>query len=277
MNLEMLKASGEEFLCYSSNTYNTIEYSSLLKNEIEISSELSNLGFLVVKNVISKEQILKLRDTYFNLFEYGEYIKQKQEWVHCKNHKDLHGCGNHPSLKFLKTKEFNDLATSIKLKKICNKLLKSNNSVLSPRMIVRSFSRLSKTHTYAHRDQEYFKSSNPSSVMTCWIPIGPADAYHGQLIYLEDSHKIERNISKLINRDKVISKNLNKLAVDLQLRWIRPILTEGDVIFHTLNMVHSSFETKSIVPRLSVDLRFADSKNNLDPAWSYSWSGNDGL
>ena len=277
MYKEMLTASGKELNCYASERFNIFDYKDTINDEIDLVDKVYDLGFLVVKDVISKELIKKSRDVYFSLFKSREYIKQRNEWIHIKNHKDLHGCGNHPSKLFLQSNELWNVVNSEKLKKVSNKLLNTKNTIISPRIIVRSFSKLSYKHTYAHRDMEYYKSPNIRKVITCWIPLGPADVNHGQLIYLEESHKRQNAISKLVKRDKIISENLNKLSDKFRLRWIRPILNEGDVIFHSLEIVHSSFESKSIFPRLSIDIRFAASDSDLDPKWSTSWRGDDGL
>ena len=67
-----------------------------------------------------------------------------------------------------------------------------------------------------------------------------------------------------------LSKNLN-------LNWIRPIIEEGDVIYHSLEIVHASFDSNSNIPRLSIDLRFSASAEDHDPRWSNPWRGDDGL
>jgi len=41
--------------------------------------------------------------------------------------------------------------------------------------------------------------------------------------------------------------------------------------------VHASFDSNTLVPRLSCDLRFASSKENLDSRWNEHWYGEDGL
>ena len=100
---------------------------------------------------------------------------------------------------------------------------------------------------------------------------------NGQLIYLLDSHKREEEIDKLVNSERIISKDFKKLSNSLNLKWYRPIIEIGDVIFHSLEIIHASFDSLSNIPRLSIDLRFAASKDDLDPKWSNEWRGDDGL
>ena len=68
-----------------------------------------------------------------------------------------------------------------------------------------------------------------------------------------------------------------KFQKDLNLNWTRPIIKEGDAIFHSLEIVHASFDSNSDIPRLSIDLRFSSSNEDHDPRWSNSWRGDDGL
>jgi len=274
--MEVLQASKENFFCYPSSEVNTISFEEFISKKNSIKS-LKEKGFLVVKDVIPKKDIDNARDVYFSLFKKGEYKKDKENWKHLYNHEDSHGCKNHPSIKFIKTKQFLKIAYSDKLNSLSKRILNSENTNLSPRMIVRSFSNLSKRCTYAHRDKEYFKSSNPQNVATCWIPIGPVGKLLGQLIYLMDSQNFESKIDDLVNEDKIISKNLGNLAKDLNMNWIRPIVEEGDVIFHSLEIVHASFDSNSNIPRLSIDLRYSASKDDHDSRWSNPWRGDDGL
>ncbi len=276
--MEILNASKNKFNCLVGKDINIISCEDLISKEnlFEI-PRLSDLGFLVVKNVLDKKLIKSARDVYFNLFEQGEYKEFNNDWIHLKNHQESHGCKNHPSISFLKNKAFLNIVNSNLIKKISIKLLNSESTILCPRMIVRSFSNLSERCTYAHRDKEYFKSFKPKNVITCWIPLGLVGSNNGQLIYLLDSHKREEEIDKLVNSERIISKDFKKLSDSLNLKWYRPIIDIGDVIFHSLEIIHASFDSFSNIPRLSIDLRFAASEDDLDPRWSNEWRGDDGL
>ena len=276
--METLKASGIEFTCLSSREVNTINYEKLISSKnLENNYNLSNLGFLVVRNVIPEEEINFAREKYFSLFKNGEYQKKENKWIHLRNHADAHGCNNHPSKSFLNSREFKKIVSSKRLVEISKKIFNSKDSFLCPRMIVRSFSCLSKVCSPAHRDKEYFVSPDPEKVATCWIPLGSVGSNNGQIIYLLDSHKKERYFNNLVKKKQVISNDLEKLSKFTGLQWFRPILGKGDVLFHSLQIVHAAFDSSSNLPRLSIDLRFSSSKENEDPRWENSWRGDDGL
>lgn len=233
-------------------------------------------GFLVIKNVFSHEIIDSLRKEYFSLFK-GDYVHDGKEWTHVKRSKLSHGVGSHPSTIFVRSKSFRDFIESSILKKLSSALLHSDESVLCPRAILRSFSHFSSRCTLAHRDREYFRVKDNTKAITAWVPIGPADLQHGQLVYLKNSHKNIETISALVKKDRTITSDLKNLADQLETTWQLPTISKGDVVFHCLNAVHASFNTNNMIPRLSCDLRFASSNEHLDPKWSTYWRGDDGL
>jgi len=233
-------------------------------------------GFLVVKNVFSHEIIDSIRSQYFSMFE-NDYTHDGQDWIHVKNTKLRHGVGSHPANTFVKSKSFCEFIQSDILKKLAAVLLNSEQSVLCPRVILRSFSHFSSKCTLAHRDREYFHVKDNSKAITAWVPIGPADLYHGQLIYLKNSHRNVSTITALVKKDRTIASDLKSLADQLDTTWELPTISKGDIIFHCLDTVHASFDTNNTIPRLSCDLRFASSIEHLDPKWSTYWRGDDGL
>ena len=267
-----LKASGKSFEAIDVPSECYIELDDLLS-----SKPINNFGgILVVKNVFSNEIIDSLRSQYFSMFE-GDYEYDGSEWTHVNNTKLSHGIGLHPANIFVRSESFHNFIESSILKKLAAVLLHSDQSVLSPRVILRSFSHLSSRCTLAHRDMDYFRTSDNSKALTAWIPLGPADSHHGQLVYLKDSHKNISSITKLVKDDRTITSDLKDLADHLETTWYLPKISKGDIVFHCLNVVHASFDTNNMIPRLSCDLRFASSTEYLDPKWSNYWRGDDGL
>jgi ectoine hydroxylase-related dioxygenase (phytanoyl-CoA dioxygenase family) len=267
-----LKASHNSFEAVDPPLECYVEYDDLLN-----SKPLNNFeGILVVKNVFSHEIIDSLRSQYFSMFQ-GDYEYDNSEWTHVKSSKLSHGIGSHPANIFVRSKSFCDFIESSVLKKLAAVLLHSDQSVLSPRAILRSFSHLSSRCTLAHRDRDYYSTKDNSKALTAWIPLGPADLHHGQLVYLKDSHQNISKITKLVKDDRTITSDLKGLADNLETTWYLPKISKGDIVFHCLNVVHASFDSNNMIPRLSCDLRFAYSSEYLDPKWSNYWRGDDGL
>ena len=277
LNETRLLSSGFEFNAYEPSSKYYADSKDILKNKESFKNKINEQGFLVVRDVMDKKKIEVLRDHYYQLFT-DEYIKKNNDWFQIKEPQDSHGYGNHPVKNYLKSDTFVNFNDDQYLSKIVSVLLNSDMSILSKRILVRSFSRLSTFTTSAHRDKEYYVSSNPEKVLTSWIPMGPADRIHGQLVYLENSHDFSfEDKSNKSKKDRIISKDLNKLALEKGSKWLIPKINLGDVIFHSLSIVHASFDSNTLIPRLSCDLRFASSKEYLDSRWNDYWYGEDGL
>ena len=272
-----LISSGNKFTAYEPSKNYYIDINNLLEKNEDFQEKINQNGFIIIKNALSQKTLNKLRNKYFDLFPDNYKFKNKCWWQK-DNPKGSHGYGNHPVKNYLKSKEFLEFVHSIKLKKIASILLGSEETVLSERILVRSFSKCSNFTTKAHKDSDYYVSPDLSKAITAWIPIGPADQDHGQLIYLENSHKLLFNDkSNLDKKNRIISSDLEKLAHETSSRWLIPKIEIGDILFHSLKTVHASFESTVNVPRLSCDIRFAASTKYLDPRWNYYWFGEDGL
>ena len=276
-NETILLSSGMAFKAFEPGPDYYANSQDILKNKDKYKNILNRQGFLVVKDIMNKKKIEELRDEYYKLFN-QEYEKRKKVWYQLKEPKDSHGYGNHPVKNYLKSEKFLSFNADPYLREIVSVLLQSKEISLSKRILVRSFSKLSTFTTSAHRDKEYYVSSNPLKVLTTWIPLGAADREHGQLVYLENSQNFSFvDKSDKDKKERVISKDLNNLATKMGSRWLIPKISMGDVIFHSLNTVHASFDSNTLRPRLSCDLRFASSNQFLDPRWKDYWYGEDGL
>ena len=272
-----LISSQKEFIAYEAPEIHYATFNELLNYPKRYENKVNFNGFIVIKNVINSETINELRNNYYKLFS-NEYEFKNNCWYQIRDPQYPHLYGNHPVKNFLKSREFLSFVNNSKLQKIASILLGSEETLLSKRIIARSFSSCSTSTTKAHRDKEYYVSSDSSKAITAWIPIGPADKNHGQLIYLENSHKFsfcDRSQKK--KKDRIITGDLSKLASQNSSRWLMPKINIGDIIFHSLLIVHASFESQLRVPRLSCDLRFAASKNYEDPRWNSYCYGEDGL
>ena len=277
LKMHNLRAGHCSFQAYSPPAQYYSSVSTLSSaNSTCYSEEIPFSGFLVVRNVFPSSTVNLLRDLYFSMFN-DEYSFTNGQWNHVIDSCLSHGVGNHPARNFVRSTQFIEFINSPRLRFAASRLLDASNVYLCPRAIVRSFSHYSKRFTHAHRDCDYFVSSKPSKAITAWVPLGPADLDHGQLIYLKDSHLLHEDVNKLVKKDRTISSDLGALADSLQTSWYLPDVTVGDVVFHCMNNIHASFSTSNKVPRLSCDLRFAASLEYSDPRWNSTWAGDDGL
>ena len=133
-----LTASEKSFEVTVPSSQHYIESTDLLNRHKDECFE----GFLVVKNVFSDEVIDSVRSQYFSMFD-GDYTYDGKDWTHVKNLQSRHGVGLHPANIFVKSKPFYDFIQSDILKRLAAVLLNSEQSVLCPRVILRSFSHFS--------------------------------------------------------------------------------------------------------------------------------------
>ncbi len=277
MNKISLKSSGNSFFAFDPPQKHYVDFHDLLKNKDYFRDKVNENGFLIIKNALNKKELNNLRDNYYKRFP-NDFVFSEDNWFQINNPKGSHGYGNHPVKNYVKSKEFLKFVYSKRLNDIASILLGSKDTVISKRIIVRSFANSSTVTTKAHKDSDYYVSSDLSKAVTAWIPIGPADKDHGQLIYLENSHKFSyKDNSKLDKKDRVITSNLEKLGSESSSRWLIPKLNMGDILFHCLRIVHASFDSTVNIPRLSCDIRFAASSEFQDPRWNSYFYGEDGL
>ena len=51
----------------------------------------------------------------------------------------------------------------------------------------------------------------------------------------------------------------------------------GDIVVHSILLLHASFDSQSIEPRLSTDIRFSVNREKADGRWMKYWRGDDGF
>ena len=271
-----LKSSGIEFDASERKSECHVDFKNLPNIDMSI---FDNYGFCVIRDVLSSNEINKIRDNYYSAFNPENYYKKGNKWFHLSECNDSHGKGNHPAREFVKSKEFLAFISQSKLVRVAEAFIKAKKPFMFPRAIIRSFSKISTRCTYAHRDFEYINVNDPNQVISMWLPLGPADHLHGQLVYLEESHEnpVSQVIKKELQSKKVLGKDLGKISLKLGKKWIIPKVNIGDIVVHNLLTLHASFDSKSIVPRLSTDIRFSVNRDNADFRWMNHWSGDDGF
>jgi len=276
--LHQLTSSQIPFNAYPAPNDAYLYGSSLLENGFNTETPQPIFsGFKVVKGLIPYKQIIMLRDFYYSLFSDCEYSYTPSGWVSIKESVHSHGTSSHPARIFVRHPIFLDFIRQPVINKVASYFLSSSRATLCRRSIVRSFSNISTRCTSAHRDCDYFRTTSNKEVITVWIPLGPVGIEHGQLIYLENSETMTDSIQPLVRQNHIISKDLGALATQLRTRWLLPDIAIGDVVFHCLDIVHASFDSRISEPRLSCDLRFASSPEYIDKRWTQDWSGDDGL
>ncbi|KAK4972543.1 hypothetical protein LTR66_011309 [Elasticomyces elasticus] len=157
--------------------------------------------------------------------------------------------------------------------------------------------------TGIHYDRIFLRAGE-ADFLTAWVPIGDCSAEGGGLMYLEHSDDVGRAMEKDFTerakdftpeerisgfnqnmaRDGQLSHNAEELGKtlykDAKHRWLIADYEAGDVVFHNPYLIHGAAKNEDPLGRirLSTDLRFYEEGAPLDERWMRSvWRPDDGL
>jgi ectoine hydroxylase-related dioxygenase (phytanoyl-CoA dioxygenase family) len=262
------------------------ESSHLLDYPVALRSRFLEDGYLHLRGVLDRDEVLALRAAYFSRFGAG-FLKEGTTPTdgiysgHVAADLPAHGMLGHPAHDFVRSALFADFADSPVLRQLAETLLGGDARML-PRQILRHFYRGSGRASRAHVDFDYMNHGS-DQLVTMWIPIGDCPLASGGLVYLDGSHHLDREriepLRAVTDRPhdlRAISHDLEWTATQLGGRWRWADYTAGDVAVHSPHLVHASLDTTSDAMRLSADVRFQRVGSPVDARWTRPWSSDDG-
>ena len=227
-----------------------------------------NNGYLVVKNLITKNQIKKIQKTIINRSK--NYFDTPRIF---KNFYDKSFHANLISLKKNKPERFgsfyDSLQKSLELYSIIlNKKLLSKISKLSKLKLGNlSFNgeniRMDLPHDKLHyvdwhQDRSYyFQNRDGKKGLVCWIPLMNMKKNLGPLKICEKSH-CDGFITKYKKSRKKNSSTQRKIIINKKYKIINKAVEEGDVLFLSKNTIHASGNNISKLLRFSLQVRIHD-------------------
>lgn len=261
--------------------------SALIDDPLALREQFDRDGYVYLRGVVDREQVLRLRATYFSMFD-SAYLKEGTTPAdgvysgHTPTGLPGHGVAGHPAHTLVRTKEFAEFVSDPALARVAKTLLQAEVFQL-PRQILRHFHKDSHMSSRAHTDFVYMDRGS-GTIVTMWLPIGDCPVQSGGLVYLEGSHKIPQadlDVLKAVNTDRPgdnrpISHDLGWTADKLGGRWLYSDFEAGDVAIHSPYLVHASLDTTTDAMRMSADIRFLPTSVEPDPRWLTPWSGDDG-
>ncbi|KAJ4348793.1 uncharacterized protein N0V89_010171 [Didymosphaeria variabile] len=130
-----------------------------------------------------------------------------------------------------------------------------------------------------HYDQIFLRHGEPTS-FTAWVPMGDISLTGGGLIYLENGHtlgrEIEADFTRKAKENGLTDEETNET---FRRRWLVTSYEAGDVVLHTPYSIHAStmnFDPGNVI-RVGTDLRFVDSSRPWDKRWDKDYEFNDGV
>ncbi|KAJ6157051.1 hypothetical protein N7497_005936 [Penicillium chrysogenum] len=258
-------------------------------------------GYLLLKGVLPREDVLAARDAYFSSLESTGVLKPGTTPVEgvfdpAKDHLDYPGIGaghiggnGKPGGE--RAAAFVDLALDAHYQdwyanKFCNHPALNNLPKSKPIGV--------------HYDQIFLRYGDPTSI-TAWVPMGDIKLNGGGLIYLENGDKVgiemeeafftkakqagltDEEAKSAFNSNMMSTGLLSEFPTDFARehgqRWMVSAYEAGDVVLHKPHMIHASTVNNDPdnVIRLATDLRFCDSSKPYDKRWMNHYTFNDGV
>jgi hypothetical protein len=259
----------------------------LLDRPAELRQRFAEDGYVLLRSVLDRQQVLDLRARYFAAFDpvlLAPGTSPQDGVFSGRRPADLpeYGTAGHPAYDLVRSAQFDAFTSAPALRAVAATLLDGEVDLL-PRRILRHFDRLSGKASRAHVDYDYMDHGS-DRLVTAWIPLGDCPVECGGLIYLERSHQVPHDqldeLRPYTDRPddlRPISNDLERTARALGGRWLWTDYRAGDVALHSPHTVHASLDDCIDVMRLSADIRFRYRGAAPDERWNGAWSADDGF
>lgn len=258
----------------------------LLDAPTQLVDRLAEDGYLLLRRVLDREQVLDVRRDYFGQFPPGLLAPGTSavDGVFSGSRPaglPPYGTAGHPAHAYVRSSAFDAFTRQPALADLASTLL-AGAATLRERRILRHFDNAAPMASRAHVDRDYMDQGS-EQIVTMWIPVGDCPVEGGGLVYLSGSHHADaasldtlRQVTDRPDDHRPVSHDLGLVARHLGGRWLGTTFEAGDVAVHTPGLVHASLDNRRAVMRLSIDLRFQLAGSAADPRWDAPWSADDG-
>lgn len=272
----------------------------------EIRRQFELDGYVLVKGLLPREDVLSVRRKYFEFFSPTGMCKEGEELQGTfsgKNHDEFIGvgAGSFPALQRPKDMslylqlvekshflpEYLALCHHPALDEFVKRFTGWSSPVLLRRTLLRANIPRAET-TGIHYDRIFLRDGDPS-FLTAWMPIGEIDPRGGGLMYLEDSKPIAQSMEErwqseasdlpdnqrvspynvTMKEGAICGKDVQEFAQRNERNWLFGNYEAGDVVFHDSFMIHASctnFDPHDAI-RLATDLRYCNPDKKVDQRW----------
>ena len=233
---------------------------SLLKEKKEF---FNKNGFVVFENVLSKNDLNKVRKKYKKIFK-GHYetgvVPDKIKWVYGRDKNNI------PRSVCNVWKSDYDVARVVLSKKI-GQLVASLQNWASTRLNQDSLIWVvpGAGSVAFHQDNPYQDWHTPGKVITAWIPLEDTSKEGATLEYLIGSHKngTTKRLNKFFTNQsyRSISKKLLSNADKFGRHYV--VAKKGSVVFHHGDMWHGSGFNKTKQDRITLSIHFMNGNSKF--------------
>ena len=228
-------------------------------NNSNIINKFENDGFVVIKNVLNKQQLKKLLNDLENVKK--KVVNKHNQFFHKTSDDKFNTI--HNIQKFHKKGSIIELAKNKKIQSICELLIKKKTKIRN----IEFFLKPKKTGMPSpfHQDNYYWNIIN-SEAVNVWVACSKVSKLNGGICYLQSSHKlgvIKHEISNMKGSSQMIS---NFIIKNLKFKKIIPKIKPGDCLIHHPEIIHGSYKNNSNYDRVGFVISYASASHKLDKA-----------
>jgi len=216
-----------------------------------------NDGFVVVRKVFNKHQILKVLSEL-------EIIKHKASKLSRKNyHKTENGKFNsiHNINTFINKGNIIEISKSYKIINLAKKILNDKPQLRNIEFFLKP--KKNKMKTPFHQDN-YFWNIIGGKGINIWIACSKASKLNGGICYLKNSQNLGTINHELSYTKGTSQKISDNVLNNLKYKKIYPNVNVGDIIIHNCEIIHGSYSNKSNKDRIGLVLSFKGAKSKYD-------------
>ena len=241
------------------------ESNDLLEDPSGLRKRLRDDGYLFLRSILPKEEVLNLRYQILEICEEAGWLRQGSNFID--------GQTDRPPITE-RDDEYVPVYAKIQALEAFHRL-KLNKNIISimetifqesvfpfPSTIGRiAFPRNNERATPPHQDWIFVRGS--VDTLSCWVPLGDIPSEVGGLKLLERSHK-----AGFLGPRPSAGPGGRTVNVDSSLEWVKSNYSSGDILIFKMLTIHSAApNTTPDLLRLSVDFRYTGESHVIDEEW----------
>ena len=250
------------------------ESEELLEDPPELRKRLRDDGYLFLRNVLPKQEVLALRGQVLECCRGAGWLRQGTD--------PIDGLTDHAPIlegddqwkpvyaKIQSLEAFHRLKLNTRVHGIMDNIFQESVFAL-PMTIARiAFPNDNDRGTPSHQDWPYVRGS--TEILTCWAPLGDVPVEVGGLKILKGSHK-----AGFLTQRPAPGPGGNTVDVDPTLDWHQGHYHAGDLLIFKALTVHAAAHNHTPdVLRISLDFRYAGISHTIKESWlrpHFHWLG----
>ena len=241
------------------------ESNSLLNNPSALRKRLRDDGYLFLRDVLPKDEVLQLRGQILEICEEAGWLRAGANLMDgLTDHAPIQEGSDAHSAAYNKVQaleSFHRLKLHANVTKIMEGIFEEP-VIPFPQTIGRiAFPRDNMNRTQPHQDWIFVGGSTES--ISCWAPLGDTPIEVGGLRILEGSHK-----AGFLEPRPARGPGHRTVDIDPDLEWVHSSYHSGDLLLFKMLTIHAAANNQSPDRlRLSIDFRYTGESHVVNDEW----------